>query len=183
MRSLLLLLPTFVAALRLPIVEFSNAGAFNSPSRGAFVRAAGLGLAAAALPAHASEMYTASTSCTDPRGMCSGSGKSALASYDQMLLARAKDELDEMSKEEPSKAAVYDECKRLVALILDLDWPALQLAVKKLDPEKDTTKRLVSGVQKQDPKITAKAILDLADDLDVAAFSSAGSGQPALRSF
>ena len=53
---------------------------------------------------------------------------------------------------------------------------------KKLDPEKDTTKRLVSGVQKQDPKITAKAVLDLADDLDVAAFSSAGTGQPALRS-
>ena len=37
------------------------------------------------------------------------------------------------------------------------------------------------GVQKKDPKLSAKAVLDLADDLDVTAFTSAGSGQPSLR--
>ena len=177
MRSLLLL-PTIAAALRMPIVDIPSG---TSLSRGAFIQAASLSLAAAALPAHAAELSGGGKACTDPRGMCSDAGKTQLAAYDQMLLSRAKDELSEMAAEVPSRAAAYDECKRLVALTLDLDWSALGDAAKTYDPEKASTKKLIAGVQQKDPKATAKAVLDLADDLDVAAFSSAGTGQPALR--
>ena len=78
----------------------------------------------------------------------------------------------------PAEVALYDECKRLVTLLLVLDWASLEAAAKKLDPAQGSTKRLAAGIQKKDPKIAAKAVLELAEDLDVAAFTSAGTGQP-----
>lgn len=78
----------------------------------------------------------------------------------------------------PAEVALYDECKRLVSLLLVLDWASLDAAAKKLDPSQGSTKRLTKGIQSKDPKISAKAVLEIAEDLDVSAFTSAGTGQP-----
>ena len=86
----------------------------------------------------------------------------------------------EMSEGAPAaQVAVYDECKRLVSLILELDWKSLDTAAQKLDQSRSSTKKLTAGIDKKDPKITAKAVLEIAEDLDVAAFTSAGTGTPA----
>ena len=112
--------------------------------------------------------------------MCSGAAKTSLASYDVMLLKRSTDELNEMSEGAPAaKKAGYDECKRLINLVLDLDWKSLDTAAKQLDQSLGSTKRLSTGIQKKDPKTVAKAVLEIAEDLDVSSFTSAGTGQPA----
>ena len=143
--------------------------------------AAGLGILAAApaLPAHA-ELYTTAADCTGI-GMCSGNAKVQLASYDVMLLKRSTDELNEMSEgASEGKKAGYEECKRLINLVLDLDWASLDAAAKKLDASLDSTKRLSKGIKAKDPKTVAKAVLEIAEDLDVSTFTSAGTGQPAM---
>ena len=55
----------------------------------------------------------------------------------------------------PAEVALYDECKRLVSLLLVLDWPSLEAAAKRLDPSKGSSKRLSAGIQKKDPKVGA----------------------------
>ena len=70
----------------------------------------------------------------------------------------------------PAEVALYDECKRLVSLLLVLDWASLDAAAKKLDPSQGSTKRLTKGIQSKDPKISAKAVLEIAEDLDVGPF-------------
>ena len=85
-----------------------------------------------------------------------------------------------MSEGAPAdQVALYKECKRLVSLILELDWKSLKEAEQKLDQSRSSTKKLAAGIDKKDPKITAKAVLEIAEDLDVAAFPSAGPGPPA----
>merc|ERR1712188_309724 len=115
------------------------------------------------LPARA-ELYSSASECTGV-GICSSNGYTQLAAYDEMLLKRTSDELKEMSEgASEAQLAVYDECQRLVALLLNLDWKGLDATVKKLDPSKSSTKKLATGVQKKDPKLSAKAVLELADD-------------------
>lgn len=146
-------------------------------TRGAFVNAAGLSLLIP--PAAHAEMFSTAADCTGI-GMCSGSAKTQLASYDAMLLKKTADELNEMSEGATgAKADGYAECKRLVSLVLELDWKALDDAAKKLDQELGSTQRLSNGIKKKDPKTTAKAVLEIAEDLDVIGYTSAGTGQPA----
>ena len=143
-------------------------------SRRSIIHAAGLSLVAPALPVHA-ELYSSASSCT-AGAVCSGSGRTALAAYDEMLLKRTTEELTEMAADTPAKKPVYDECQKLVDLVLQLDWKALEASAKGLDQSADSTKKLLAGIKKQDPKIAAKAVLDIADDLDVSQFTSAGTG-------
>lgn len=81
-----------------------------------------------------------------------------------------------------AKLEGYNECKRLVGLVLELDWKSLESAAKKLDPSASSTKKLTAAIQKKDPKGSAKAVLAIAEDLDVAQYSSDGTGAPALVS-
>lgn len=88
--------------------------------------------------------------------------------------ARGRDEMIKASP--PEKLAGYNECKRLIGLVLELDWKSLEKASKALDPSQSATKRLVTGIQKKDPKTAAKSVLEIAEDLDVSTFTSAGTG-------
>jgi len=174
MFAALLLVPT---AVTLPMQRTVS---MNAPSVGVSRRsiisaASAAGLSLVALPVHA-ELYSTAASCT-ASAVCTGTGKTNLAAYDLMLLNRASDELDEMIKDAPAeKMAGYKECKRLVGLVLDLDWKSLEAAAKTLDPSQSATKKLFLGIQKKDPKTAAKSVLEIAEDLDVSTFSSAGTG-------
>ena len=91
---LLLALPQ-ILALRTPVVKAPG----SRCSRKSIVHAAGLSLFAPglslfapALPANAVEMYSTASSCT-AGAICSGSGKTMLAAYDEMLLKRTSEEL------------------------------------------------------------------------------------------
>lgn len=161
------------AALRVPAP-----GALKI-TRSSFIHAAGLGLLVP--PAAQAEMFTTAADCTGI-GMCSGAAKTQLASYDVMLLEKAKTEIGEMSEGATgAKASGFDECKRLVGLVLDLDWKSLDAAASKLDPSQGSTQRLSKGIKAKDPKITAKAVLEIAEDLDVTtSIRDPLVGQPAM---
>ena len=68
------------------------------------------------------------------------------------------------------KRAGFEECKRLISALLELDWKSVDTAVKKLDPTLSTTQKLAAAVKKQDPKIASRAVLEIAEDLDVAPY-------------
>ena len=145
-------------------------------TRGSFLSAAGLGLLIP--PAAHAEIFSAAGDCTT-EGICSKNAKTQLASYDVLLLEKTTEGLNEMSEgASGATLAGYEECKRLVALVLDLDWKSLEKAASKLDQSQGSTQMLVGGIKKKDPKTTAKAVLRIADDLDVLGYSSAGTGSP-----
>ena len=159
-------------------IQLGSVRALKVPlTRASFIQTAGLSLLTP--PAAHAEMFTAAGDCTGV-GMCSGSAKTSLAAYDEMLLKKTTEELNEMSEgASAAKTAGYDECKRLVNLVLELDWRSLDDAAKKLDQSLGSTQRLNTGIKKKDPKVTAKAVLEIAEDLDVSGYTSAGTGQPA----
>jgi hypothetical protein len=100
-------------------------------------------------------------------------GKKELASYDALLLEKASEEISSMIEgTSGEKRSELEECKRLISLVLKLDWQQIAEATKKRDQSLGTTQKLNAAIKKEDPKVASRAILELAEDLDVAEYVS-----------
>ena len=100
-------------------------------------------------------------------------GKKELASYDALLLEKASEEISSMIEgTSGEKRSELEECKRLISLVLKLDWQQIAEATTKRDQSLGTTQKLNAAIKKQDPKVASRAILELAEDLDVAEYIS-----------
>ena len=139
----------------------------NGLKLGVMSRRAAGGLCAAAL------MLPTTKSALAGGELYTSYGKKELASYDELLLNKASDEISSMIEgTSGDKRAGLEECKRLISLLLVLDWQQIAEATKKRDQSLGTTQKLNAAIKKQDPKVASRAVLELAEDLEVAEYVS-----------